>query len=144
MFSSKTDLWATPPDLFNRLDTIFNFDVDVCALPENAKCKNYYTPEQDGLKQEWRGICWMNPPYGRKISDWVEKAYTSAKENLATVVCLLPARTDTRYWHDYCTKGEIYFIKGRIKFGGNTNGAPFPSAIVVFRPSIADVLVRNF
>jgi len=84
----------------------------------------------------------MNPPYGRNITGkWVEKAYKSAKENGATVVCLLPARTDTKYWHDYCMKGEIYYIKGRLKFGGSKDAAPFPSALVVFRPQIQDAFI---
>ncbi len=78
-FSSKTDLWATPQELFDRLDREFRFDLDVCATPENAKCERYFTPEQDGLVQEWRGVCWMNPPYGRMIGRWVEKAYRASR-----------------------------------------------------------------
>lgn len=101
MFSSKTDQWSTPQDLFDRLDRIYRFETDVCALPENAKCERYFTPQMDGLRQEWSGICWMNPPYGRQISLWVRKAYESARDNMATVVCLLPARTDTAWFHDY-------------------------------------------
>ena len=132
MFSSKTDLWETPQHLFNELNTEFNFEIDVCALPENAKCKKYFTPEEDGLQQEWKGTCWMNPPYGRQISKWVKKAYESSLKG-ATVVCLLPARTDTKWWHEYCMKGEIRFIRGRLKFGDAKNSAPFPSAIVIFR-----------
>ena len=132
MFSSKTDLWSTPQDLFDDLDRVYRFEVDVCATPENAKCAVFYTREQDGLAQDWRGTCWMNPPYGREIGKWVSKARLSAEENGATVVCLLPARTDTRWWHEHCSLGHITFIKGRLKFGGSKNGAPFPSAIVVF------------
>ena len=133
-FSSKTDLWSTPPDLFARLDAEFGFTLDVCAVPENAKCLRYFTPEIDGLRQTWEGIVWMNPPYGRTIGKWVRKAYLSAREG-AVVVCLLPARTDTRWWHDYVTHAhEHWFIKGRLKFGGARSGAPFPSAVVVFRP----------
>ena len=130
-FSSKTDLWSTPQDFFNLLNSEFNFETDVCASHENAKCIKYFTAEQDGLKQDWTGVCWMNPPYGRVIGNWVKKAYDSAK-NGATVVCLLPARTDTKWWHDYCMKGKIRFIRGRLKFGGNKNSAPFPSALVIF------------
>lgn len=130
MFSSKTDLWATPQELFNELDSEFHFTVDVCALPENAKCKQFFTPEIDGLKQEWAGVCWCNPPYGRKIGLWVKKAAKSS----CTVVMLLPARTDTRWFHDYIYGyAEIRFIKGRLKFGGCDNSAPFPSMICVFR-----------
>lgn len=133
MFSSKTDLWSTPQEFFDTQNEIFQFDTDVCALPENAKCRHYFTPEDDGLKQQWEGVCWMNPPYGRGIDKWVRKAYESAQAG-ATVVCLLPARTDTRWFHDYCAKGEITFIRGRLKFGGHSNSAPFPSMLVVFRP----------
>lgn len=143
MFSSNTDLWSTPQDFFDRLNKVFRFDIDVCAIPDNAKCSVYYTPNKDGLKQDWFGTCWMNPPYGRTIKKWVEKAYNSAKDNGATVVCLLPARVDTAWWHNYCSKGEIYFIKGRLKFGGSKNSAPFPSAVVVFRPTISDALYTD-
>ncbi len=138
MFSSMTDLWATPQQFFDSLNAAFKFEVDVCAIPENAKCSTFYSPEDDGLKQDWKGVCWMNPPYGRKISPWIEKAYRSAKENGATVVCLLPARMDTKWWHDYCSRGEVFFVRGRLKFGGSKNSAPFPSAIVVFRPTVTD------
>ena len=129
MFSSKTDLWATPQDLFDKYDAIYHFETDVCASPENAKCKRFFTPEMDGLKQEWTGVCWCNPPYGRQIGQWVEKAFKS----FATVVMLLPARTDTKWFHDYCLPyGKIEFLRGRLKFGGCDNSAPFPSMIVVF------------
>jgi phage N-6-adenine-methyltransferase len=133
-FSSKTDLWATPQDFFDRYNAIYQFTLDVCALPDNAKCERYFTPEQDGLAQEWTGACWMNPPYGRTIGSWIRKAFESAKLG-ATVVCLLPARTDTRWWHDYCQRGQVEFIRGRLKFGGHKNSAPFPSAVVVFKPA---------
>lgn len=142
MFSSKTDMWATPQEFFDRLNRVFRFDVDVCATPENAKCGSYYTPDRNGLEQDWRGVCWMNPPYGREIAAWVAKAYRSAKENGATVVCLLPARVDTRWWHDYCAKGEVFFLKGRLKFGSSENSAPFPNAVVVFRPTVHDALAE--
>ena len=129
MFSSKTDLWATPQDLFDKYDAIYNFETDVCALPENAKCKRFFTPEMDGLKQEWTGVCWCNPPYGRQIGKWVEKAVKS----FATVVMLLPARTDTKWFHDWrLPYGKIEFLRGRLKFSGCDNSAPFPSMIVVF------------
>lgn len=137
LMSSNTDLWETPQDFFDRLDAEFHFDLDVCALPENAKCKRYFTPTQDGLLQDWRGVCWMNPPYGRKIGLWVRKAYETAVSGGGTVVCLLPARTDTAWWHDYAMKGEVRFIRGRLKFGGSKNSAPFPSAVVVFKGGAA-------
>lgn len=142
MFSSKTDLWATPLDFFEKLNAVFRFETDVCALPENAKCPRFYTPEDNGLDQEWLGSCWMNPPYGREIGAWVEKAFHSAKRNGATVVCLLPARVDTRWWHDYCANGEVHFVKGRLKFGDCKDSAPFPSAVVVFRPTVSDALAE--
>ena len=131
LMSSNSDCWETPQELFDELNQKYNFDVDVCALPENAKCTNYFTPEIDGLKQEWIGTCWMNPPYGREIGKWMKKAYESSL-NGAKVVCLVPARTDTAWWHDYAVNGEIEFIRGRLKFGDSKNSAPFPSAIVVF------------
>lgn len=134
MFSSKTDLYETPQDFFDQLDAEFRFDVDVCALPENAKCKRYYTPEMDGLSQPWEGVCWCNPPYGREIGAWVRKArFASDAGN--TVVMLLPARTDTAWFHDWIYgMAEIRFVRGRLKFGGGKNSAPFPSMIVIFRP----------
>jgi phage N-6-adenine-methyltransferase len=132
MFSSKTDDWETPQDLFDKLDQEFEFNLDVCATQDNRKCRNFYTKELDGLKQDWHGVCWMNPPYGREIGKWVQKAYEESLKG-STVVCLLPSRTDTRWWHDYCMKGEVRFIKGRLKFGNSKNSAPFPSAIVIFR-----------
>ena len=132
-FSSQSCEWATPLDFFQALDREFGFDLDVCATPSNAKCKRYYTRHEDGLVQPWFGTCWCNPPYGREISLWVEKAMRSAKEGRATVVCLVPARTDTKWWHDYVSQAaEVRFVKGRLKFGGHKNSAPFPSAVVVF------------
>lgn len=131
LFSSKTDLWATPQSFFDKYNSIYHFEVDVCALPENAKCEKYFTPEIDGLKQNWQGVCYMNPPYGRNIGEWVKKAYESSL-NGATVVCLLPSRTCTKWFHEYCLKGKIEFIKGRLKFGDAKESAPFPSMIVVF------------
>jgi phage N-6-adenine-methyltransferase len=132
-FSSATDLWATPQHFFDQYDRQYRFETDVCASPENAKCARFYTAEQDGLAQEWEGVCWMNPPYGRTIGQWMRKAYESSLKG-ATVVCLVPARTDTAWWHDYAMKGDIEFIRGRLKFGGHNNSAPFPSAVVVFKP----------
>lgn len=131
-FSSETDNWSTPQDLFDKLNSKYGFTLDVCADSVNAKCNSYFTKEQDGLLQEWKGVCWMNPPYGRTIGLWIKKAYESSLKG-ATVVCLIPSRTDTKWWHDYVIKGNIGFIKGRLKFGGHKNSAPFPSAIVVFR-----------
>jgi phage N-6-adenine-methyltransferase len=109
-------------------------ELDVCASATNAKCPRYYTRDDDGLAQPWDGKCWMNPPYGRAIGQWMKKAYEESQRG-ALVVCLVPARTDTAWWHDYATKGQVTFIRGRIKFGGHVNSAPFPSATVVFLPN---------
>ena len=136
MFSSKTDLWETPQDLFDKLNNEFQFTLDVCATPENAKCDKFYTKEQDGLKHPWKGIVWCNPPYGRGIGQWVRRALFASVSG-STVVMLLPARTDTKWFHDYIYKRnnvEIRFIRGRLKFGGSKNSAPFPSMVVVFMP----------
>ncbi len=131
-FSSKTDQWSTPNELFNTLNKEFQFTLDPCATKENAKCKKYYTKKENGLIQDWSNeIVFMNPPYGRVIKHWIKKAYEESLKG-AIVVCLVPARTDTIYWHNYCLKGKVRFIKGRLKFGNSKNSAPFPSAIVVF------------
>ena len=132
-FSSKTDMWATPQAFFDKYNDIYKFDLDVCATRENAKCEKYFTEEDDGLAQEWTGVCFMNPPYGREIIRWMKKAYESSLRG-ATVVCLVPARTDTKWWHEYAMMGEIEFIRGRLKFGDAKNSAPFPSAVVIFYP----------
>lgn len=122
----------TPWEVFNPLHAEFNFTLDPCALPETAKCAKFYTPEDDGLAQDWTGErVFMNPPYGKAIRHWMRKAYEHAQRG-GVVVCLVPARTDTAWWHDYTKGAEIRFIRGRVKFGGYENGAPFPSAIVVF------------
>ena len=135
LFSSNTDLWETPQNFFDKLDEEFHFTLDACALPENAKCDRYFTPEMDGLSKNWGGVVWCNPPYGKDIVRWVRKASESA-QNGATVVLLVHARTDTRWFHDYIYgKAEIRFVKGRLKFGGSKHNAPFPSMVVVFRPS---------
>jgi phage N-6-adenine-methyltransferase len=131
-FSSQTDLWATPQDLFDALHREFNFTLDVCATADNAKCEKFYTPADDGLAQSWTGTCWMNPPYGRQLGLWMEKARDAASKG-ATVVALVPARTDTRWWHDIVQRVEVRFLPGRLKFGGAKHSAPFPSAIVVFK-----------
>ena len=135
MFSSATDLWATPIDFYNELDAEFHFDLDPCATHDNAKCAKYYTKETDGLKQDWGGhTVFCNPPYGRVIGDWVKKAYEESKKPNTTIVMLIPARTDTKYFHDYIYhKAEIRFVRGRLKFGDAKNSAPFPSMVVIFR-----------
>lgn len=132
LMTSNTDLWATPQKVFDELDAIYGpFDMDVCADASNAKCAVYFDKAADGLRQTWTGKCWMNPPYGREIGKWMAKAYESSQAG-ATVVCLVPARTDTKWWHDYAMKGHVVFYRGRLKFGDAKNSAPFPSAYVVF------------
>ena len=134
-YSSKTNEWSTPQDFFDELDKEFNFTLDPCATSENAKCNKYFTVEDDGLKQDWSNdVVFMNPPYGREIKYWVQKAFEESLKG-ATVVCLIPARTDTTYWHNYIfgKADDIRFIKGRLKFGGSKNPAPFPSAIIIYK-----------
>ena len=134
-FSSKSNEWTTPQDLYDALNEEYGFTLDPCATHESAKCEKYYTLDEDGLNQDWTGnTVFMNPPYGREIKHWIKKAWESSKKGKTTVVCLIPARTDTKYWHDYCMKAHrIVFIKGRLKFGNQESGAPFPSAIVIFK-----------
>lgn len=134
MFSSKTDEWETPQWLFDKLNAVYEFDLDVCATKQTAKCKQYFTKEDNGLRQPWLAPnCWMNPPYGREIGKWVKKAYIESIVRKTTVVCLLPARTDTSWFHDYVLQGQfLHFIRGRLKFGDSKNSAPSPSMVCVF------------
>lgn len=136
----KSHEWTTPPEFFAALDAEFGFTLDAAASHDNALCPAYYCGEwgRDGLTQPWTGVVWCNPPYGNEIGQWVERGYRQAQLG-ATVVMLIPARTETRYWHDFVMKAsEIRFVKGRLRFGGVTaekgHNAPFPSAVVVFRP----------
>jgi|TARA_R100001015_G_C4549185_1_gene111443 phage N-6-adenine-methyltransferase len=131
-FSSQSNEWTTPNDFYKELNKEFNFTLDPCCTKTNAKCKKFFTKKDDGLSKDWfNETVFMNPPYGREIKNWIKKAYEESLKG-ALVVCLIPARTDTTYWHNYCMKGEIRFIKGRLKFS-NKNSAPFPSAVVIFR-----------
>ncbi len=133
-FSSDRQDWATPADFFRILDSEFNFTLDVCANNLNAKCPRFFTEADDALQQRWQGRCWMNPPYGRAIGKWVAKAHVEAIAG-ALVVCLIPSRTDTTWWHKNVMQAhEVRCVKGRLKFDGHVNSAPFPSAVVVFRP----------
>jgi site-specific DNA-methyltransferase (adenine-specific) len=135
MFSSTTDEWATPHWLFEALDREFGFTLDACATHDNAKCTQYFTVLENGLAQDWSDhIVFMNPPYGREIARWMKKAYESARGG-ATVVCLLPARTDTHWWHTYVMRGEVRLLRGRLRFGDSRNSAAFPSTVAVFRPA---------
>lgn len=145
LFTSTSDDWPTPQALFDALNREFGFTLDCCASNSNAKCERYYTKEDDGLSKDWSGTVWMNPPYGRGIGKWMRKAFESSILG-STVVCLIPSRTDTAYWHDYAMKAEeIRFIRGRLHFIGDrhagriasgetvAHNAPFPSAVIVFR-----------
>ena len=139
LFSSATTEWSTPQDFFDKLNQEFNFGLDAAATRHNAKCPFFYTEQIDGLKQDWvcEGAVWCNPPYGRGASlAWVKKGYNEAIKHRQTVVMLVPSRTDTRWFHDYVygVYGvEVRFVKGRLKFGGSKNSAPFPSMVIVFR-----------
>lgn len=138
LMSSDFMDWETPPELFDRLSEKYGpFDLDPAAVPETAKCPLYFTPEDDGLKQKWHGSVWLNPPYGREIGKWVKKAHDEFfAGNVNKVVMLIPARTDTAYWHDYIQNiASVEFLRGRVKFlrNGQPRGtAPFPSAVVVY------------
>lgn len=135
MFSSATDEWFTPIEFYNVLNAEFNFNLDPCATDINHKCNKYFTKADNGLLQDWGGYnVFCNPPYGRAIAAWVEKAYKEAKKDNTLIVMLLPARTDTKWFHNFIyNKAEIRFIKGRLKFGGCKTSAPFPSMLVIFR-----------
>lgn len=130
-FQSKNQEYETPTGLFQQLNNEFNFTLDVCADNTNYKVDNYFTKQDDALTQNWFGTCWMNPPY-KDMKKWIIKAYEESVKNNCVVVCLIPARTNTKWWHDYCMKGEIRFINGRPKFKGCIHGLPQPLAIVIF------------
>lgn len=131
----KTDIWSTPAPFFLTLEREFRFTLDACALPENAKCERFFTPEQDALTQEWTGVVWCNPPYGRGVGTWLQKAYDSAQAG-ATVVCLVFARTDTVWFHDLVLNvgAEHRFVRGRLKFGDAKLCAPHGSMLIIYRP----------
>lgn len=139
LYSSEKMDWETPDHLFLGLDAEFAFTLDVAASKENAKCRRYFTAQDDGLTQPWEGTCWMNPPYGREVGDWMRKAVEESKRGVLTVA-LVPARTDTRWWHETAMKHEIRFLARRLSFKGSNNKAPFPCAVVVIRPPHAAIL----
>ena len=134
MFSHKNDEWSTPQSFFDQINNIFNFTLDPCATDLNAKCKKYYTILDDGLSKSWQDeVVFVNPPYS-KNKEWIKKCYEESIKHDITVAVLIPVRSDTKYWHQYCMKAsEIFFIEGRLKFGDMKNSAPFPSALVVFK-----------
>jgi phage N-6-adenine-methyltransferase len=131
--------------LFERLNAEFGFQLDVCATADNTKCARFFDKTTDGLTQDWHGVCWCNPPYGKHIGLWIEKAAASAAQG-ATVVCLVPARPDTRAWHQHIlgnANAEVRYIRGRLKFGHSKNTAPFPSAVVVFRAKSFEGVIHH-
>lgn len=132
-FSSESMEWNTPKYLFDTFNKTYNFDLDPCATPENTLCEKFYTTHEDGLAQSWANHrVFLNPPYGKDIGKWVKKALKEATDHHAVVVCLLPARTDTKWFWDYCQHGIIQFLQGRVNFSNHKNNAPFPSMIVTF------------
>lgn len=130
---AKNDEWETPDEFFQDLDEEFHFDLDACATDDNHKCSNYFTKDQDGLLQNWGGhTVWCNPPYSN-VKGWMRKCYYEGHRPNTTVVALVFAKTDTRWWWNYVQhKCEIRFVKGRLKFGGKDN-APYPSALLIWR-----------
>jgi len=144
-YSSKSNEWETPKHVFDFLNKKFNFELDAAATKENALCKNYFTISDNSLTQDWSKYktIFCNPPYGKNIGKFIEKSYKESQLG-CLIVLLIPARTDTKWWHNYCSLGEVIFIKGRLRFVNRTfpswrpNGnfkispANFPSAIVIF------------
>ena len=136
-FSNTRTDWATPQFWFDYLNLEFKFTLDPCCYHQTAKCKKHYTLAEDGLSQSWENErVFMDPPYGRSLRTWMKKAYTEARDNGALVVCFVPARVDTQWWHDFAAKGEVRFPKSRVRFEGATSGAPFPQAFIIFRPKL--------
>lgn len=159
LFTSDKDDWGTPRGFFDALNREFNFDVDVCANLENRKVDKFFSVQQDAFRLQWHGNCWNNPPYGRGIDRWLKKSIDSALHG-STVVCLIAARTDTNAWFNYARLGEVRFLKGRLKFELSKtdiraitienilrkkygikersidNSAPFPSALIIYRPGL--------
>lgn len=138
LFSSASGVWSTPLAFFDRLNAEFGFTLDAAANRENRTRPMWFGPgspwSEDGLAAEWSGVAWLNPPYSRQIGQWVKKAADEAAAGRCTVVVLIPARPDTRWWHAEALRAhEIRFIRGRLKFGG-AEAAPFPSAVLVFHP----------
>ena len=135
---SKSNDWETPADFFAKVAARHTFSIDLAADKHNAKCPRYYTEKDDALSKDWSGeTAWCNPPYGRVIAQWIEKAAkTVAKDAATTIVVLVPARTDTKWFHSFCLENDdctVEFIKGRLKFGGIDTPAPFPSMLLTFK-----------
>ena len=129
LFTSNSDEWETPSDLFNKLNNLFHFTLDACANNENKKCDNYFSKKDNGLIQKWEGIVWCNPPYS-DVKTWVVKA---SKLEAETCVFLVPARVDTKWFQNNIKQASVVcFIKGRLKFSNSKNSAPFPSCLIIF------------
>lgn len=134
IYTSNSDEWATPQDFYSKLDAEFGFDLDVCATSANHKTDDYFTIEDDGLSKDWGGHkVWCNPPYSA-VAKWAKKCYEEGCKPYTTVVMLVPSRTDTRWFQDYCLhRAEIRFVRGRLRFNDSSTNAPFPSMVVIFR-----------
>lgn len=146
MFSSKNQSWETPKEIFEELNKDFSFTLDPCCTDKTAKCTKYYTEKEDGLKQDWsKDIVFVNPPYGKDISKWILKCYEESLRG-ATIVLLIPSRTDTKYQHNIIFEYSkvICFIQGRLKFGNSKNSAPFPSQLVIFSNKNFNFIPRSF
>jgi len=138
MFSSATGEWSTPQDFFDRLNEEFHFTLDPCATKLNAKCRRFFTKKDDGLTKKWTGRVFVNPPYGRAMTAWLKKA-VAEKSNGVTTVALIPARTNTGWWHDIIQpNSDVEFVRGRPKFGWAKHGLPQPLALAIFRANKTD------
>lgn len=147
LFSSASDLWGTPPEVFAMLDDVYDFQLDAASTHANALCRRHFTAQDDGLSRDWHPHrrVWLNPPYGKTIGHWMRKAYEESQKG-CLVVCLVPARVDTRWWHDWVRdKAHVRFFKGRLRYrnytdgsGARSGGAPFPSALVTYEPDLAN------
>jgi len=147
-FASAKQDWTTPDDLFDKLNREFHFDFDLAASEKNTKCKRFFTKSDDALTKDWNGTCWLNPPYGStndKLVDWVIKSFHESKKDHCTVVMLIPARTNTKWWHEYVMKAcEVRFICGRPKFGDAIHGLPQPLALIVFKEHDGETKFSSF
>lgn len=147
-FTSAIQDWETPQMLFDILNNEFDFDIDLAASKDNTKCKLFYSLEDDAFDHIWKGICWLNPPYGlktRNLKDWIKKAWDETRKEDCTVVMLIPTRTNTNWWHEYCMKAsDIRFLRGRPKFNNSNHGLPQPLAIIIFRNAKSLINIESF
>ncbi len=132
------DNWSTPDPLFDQLHQEFQFNLDACASDWNHKCANYFTEIDNALEKDWEGVVWMNPPYSRdQCGIWIKKAAEECQKWGSTIVCLIPARVETKWFHDYCVPHELRFVKGRIHFMDENGGSGRPRlgcVLVIMRP----------